>query len=264
MNSQYVGYMLHVCCTCVDCVDSVSHFAASRVENRVSVQRMCFTSQSLANLFLSHLYLRLVLQTTMPVGSYKYSTVTHPIYSIHSIYLLHPSILCVHVYYLYVCTSIHLYDMYCMYHIHVYCMYCNILRMSFIMYKELQRSALHVMFGLPMDRPFFRTSNLHHDTDTGECVLCVHMHTHVHAHTRTRTHTHTHTHTHVHIVILFSLYSGPYLLNPHEGLPQLTIPGETALVSGWYTYHHYMQDKFDDNVSIYVLILHANMFSRRF
>jgi hypothetical protein len=69
-----------------------------------------------------------------------------------------------------------------------------------------KRLDLHAMFGLPLNRPFFRPTNLHLTTDTG-----------------------------------------PYLLNPHEGLPQLSTTGETAMVVGWYAYHHYMQDRFDDN-----------------
>jgi hypothetical protein len=65
-----------------------------------------------------------------------------------------------------------------------------------------KRLDLHAMFGLPLNRPFFRPTNLHLTTDTG-----------------------------------------PYLLNPHEGLPQLSTTGETAMVVGWYAYHHYMQDR---------------------
>lgn len=43
---------------------------------------------------------------------------------------------------------------------------------------------------------------------------------------------------------------GPYLLNPHEGLQHPLPAAEAATVWGWYAYHHYMQDRFDDNVSV--------------
>lgn len=40
--------------------------------------------------------------------------------------------------------------------------------------------------------------------------------------------------------------SGP-LMNVHEGLPSSGINGEVAIVDGIYSYHHYMQDNFDDD-----------------
>lgn len=39
-----------------------------------------------------------------------------------------------------------------------------------------------------------------------------------------------------------------YLINPHIGLPASGVKdGTVALVDGLYSYHHYMQDRFDDN-----------------
>ena len=37
------------------------------------------------------------------------------------------------------------------------------------------------------------------------------------------------------------------LINVHEGLPPSGVNGEVAIVDGIYSYHHYMQDNFDDN-----------------
>ncbi|XP_076446433.1 ufm1-specific protease 2-like [Babylonia areolata] len=44
------------------------------------------------------------------------------------------------------------------------------------------------------------------------------------------------------------LVAGGYLINPHIGLPPSRVSGGTPhLVQGNYTYHHYMQDRFDDD-----------------
>ena len=40
--------------------------------------------------------------------------------------------------------------------------------------------------------------------------------------------------------------SGP-LINVHEGLASSGVNGEIAIVDGNYSYHHYMQDHFDDD-----------------
>lgn len=40
--------------------------------------------------------------------------------------------------------------------------------------------------------------------------------------------------------------NGP-LINPHEGLNSGVKGGQSSLVKGLYNYHHYMQDRFDDN-----------------
>lgn len=44
------------------------------------------------------------------------------------------------------------------------------------------------------------------------------------------------------------LAEGGYIINPHVGLPPSKVAGGTPhLVQGNYSYHHYMQDRFDDN-----------------
>lgn len=41
---------------------------------------------------------------------------------------------------------------------------------------------------------------------------------------------------------------GGYIINPHRGLPPSGVAGgKSHLVQGNYTYHHYMQDRFDDD-----------------
>ena len=65
----------------------------------------------------------------------------------------------------------------------------------------------------------------------------------------TNVHTTTLTVIKIHTHIVSFLYVGPYLLNPHEGLHYPLPAAAAATVWGWYAYHHYMQDRFDDNVS---------------
>jgi len=44
-----------------------------------------------------------------------------------------------------------------------------------------------------------------------------------------------------------ALNGGKLLVNPHIGLKNMVAGGKQYLVKGNYTYHHYMQDDFDDN-----------------
>ncbi|KAI0209314.1 Ufm1-specific protease 2 [Lamellibrachia satsuma] len=75
---------------------------------------------------------------------------------------------------------------------------------------EAQRREIHEQFLLPLNRPLLRRSNHHvFPGDHG---------------------------------------TGGYLTNPHAGLPASGMKGGSVhLVDGTYTYHHYMQDRVDDN-----------------
>lgn len=73
-----------------------------------------------------------------------------------------------------------------------------------------RRTEVHRMLGLPENQPMFRRSN----------------------------------------AVMFheerSNYG--YLINPHSGINSQGVPGGTKyIVDGLYSYHHYMQDRFDDN-----------------
>ncbi|GLH15251.1 Probable Ufm1-specific protease 2 [Gryllus bimaculatus] len=71
------------------------------------------------------------------------------------------------------------------------------------------RKALHMEFGLPQDRPFFRKGNAY---------------------------------------VFRSEQSNKLLVNPHEGLGSSGVKGgEVSVVQGLYSYHHYMQDRIDDD-----------------
>ncbi|KAJ1525728.1 hypothetical protein ONE63_008936 [Megalurothrips usitatus] len=72
-----------------------------------------------------------------------------------------------------------------------------------------QREQLHQTFGFPLDQPLFRRSQAY-QFPSG------------------------------------SSNSGP-LRNPHDGLNSGVKGGQVSLVKGQYNYHHYMQDRFDDN-----------------
>ncbi|KAF3687717.1 Ufm1-specific protease 2 [Channa argus] len=75
---------------------------------------------------------------------------------------------------------------------------------------ETQRRDLHQQFELPDDRPFFRRGNAYHFPNEP--------------------------------------YKDGYLRNPHLVLTHPTIDnGKVFLVQGIYSYHHYMQDRMDDN-----------------
>ncbi|XP_064609418.1 ufm1-specific protease 2-like [Liolophura sinensis] len=75
---------------------------------------------------------------------------------------------------------------------------------------ESARKELHKMFGFPTDRPLFRKANA--------------------------------------FVFPEEVDTRGYLRSPHIGLPPSgVVGGELSLVQGHYTYHHYMQDRFDDN-----------------
>ncbi|XP_046377282.2 ufm1-specific protease 2-like [Haliotis rufescens] len=73
---------------------------------------------------------------------------------------------------------------------------------------ESQRRDLHHLLMLPADRPLFRRANQY--MFPGQPT------------------------------------AGGYLLNPHTGLPAGGV-GTQYLVEGTYSYHHYMQDRFNDN-----------------
>jgi len=72
------------------------------------------------------------------------------------------------------------------------------------------RKHLHKMFLLPVDRPYFRRQNRFKFNDEK------------------------------------TIGKGP-LINVHVGLEKPAVGGEMALVEGIYSYHHYMQDKFNDD-----------------
>ncbi|XP_075052990.1 ufm1-specific protease 2 [Mixophyes fleayi] len=75
---------------------------------------------------------------------------------------------------------------------------------------EDNRKILHEQFNLPLDRPYFRRANAHHFPDEP--------------------------------------YKDGYLRNPHVHLNHPPLEGGTvSLVQGIYSYHHYMQDRMDDN-----------------
>ncbi|XP_069023392.1 ufm1-specific protease 2 [Embiotoca jacksoni] len=75
---------------------------------------------------------------------------------------------------------------------------------------ETQRMELHQQFELPDDRPYFRRANAYHFPDEP--------------------------------------YKDGYLRNPHVILNHPTLDnGKVYLVQGIYSYHHYMQDRVDDN-----------------
>ncbi|XP_018085877.1 ufm1-specific protease 2 [Xenopus laevis] len=72
------------------------------------------------------------------------------------------------------------------------------------------RQALHEQFNLPLDRPYFRRANAFHFPDEP--------------------------------------YKDGYIRNPHLQLGTPPLEGATvSLVQGLYSYHHYMQDRMDDN-----------------
>ncbi|KAG7225835.1 hypothetical protein INR49_014356 [Caranx melampygus] len=75
---------------------------------------------------------------------------------------------------------------------------------------ETQRKELHLHFELPDDRPYFRRANAYHFPNEP--------------------------------------YRDGYLRNPHLVLTHPTLDdGKVYLVQGIYSYHHYMQDRMDDN-----------------
>ncbi|XP_028263699.1 ufm1-specific protease 2 [Parambassis ranga] len=75
---------------------------------------------------------------------------------------------------------------------------------------ETQRKELHQQFELPDDRPYFRRANAYHFPNEP--------------------------------------YKDGYLRNPHITLTHPTLDnGKLYLVQGIYSYHHYMQDRVDDN-----------------
>uniref|UniRef100_A0A8D3A673 Ufm1-specific protease 2 n=1 Tax=Scophthalmus maximus TaxID=52904 RepID=A0A8D3A673_SCOMX len=75
---------------------------------------------------------------------------------------------------------------------------------------ETQRKELHQQFELPEDRPYFRRANVFHFPSEP--------------------------------------YRDGYLRNPHLVLTHPTMnDGKPYLVQGIYSYHHYMQDRVDDN-----------------
>ncbi|XP_053274313.1 ufm1-specific protease 2 [Pleuronectes platessa] len=75
---------------------------------------------------------------------------------------------------------------------------------------ETQRKELHQQFELPDDRPYFRRANVYHFPSEP--------------------------------------YRDGYLRNPHLALTHPTVDdGKLYLVQGIYSYHHYMQDRMDDN-----------------
>ncbi|XP_011702263.1 PREDICTED: ufm1-specific protease 2 [Wasmannia auropunctata] len=47
--------------------------------------------------------------------------------------------------------------------------------------------------------------------------------------------------------IKFDIQTNGILVNPHQALLHKGIMGKLSIVDGLYSYHHYMQDKFDDN-----------------
>ncbi|XP_077135729.1 ufm1-specific protease 2 [Ranitomeya variabilis] len=72
------------------------------------------------------------------------------------------------------------------------------------------RKALHGEYNLPLDRPYFRRANAYHFPDEP--------------------------------------YRDGYLRNPHVHLNHPSLEGGTvSMVQGIYSYHHYMQDRMDDN-----------------
>ncbi|KAF6733510.1 Ufm1-specific protease 2 [Oryzias melastigma] len=75
---------------------------------------------------------------------------------------------------------------------------------------EAQRRELHQRFKLPNDRPYFRRANAYHFPNEH--------------------------------------YKDGYLRNPHHALTHPTLEnGKVFMVQGIYSYHHYMQDRMDDN-----------------
>lgn len=75
---------------------------------------------------------------------------------------------------------------------------------------ERQRRSLHQQMCLPLVQPLFRRANA--QVFPGQTAL------------------------------------GGHIINAHEGLPPSAVKGGTAhIVKGYYTYHHYMQDHFDDD-----------------
>uniref|UniRef100_A0A3Q2TTA8 Ufm1-specific protease 2 n=1 Tax=Fundulus heteroclitus TaxID=8078 RepID=A0A3Q2TTA8_FUNHE len=75
---------------------------------------------------------------------------------------------------------------------------------------EAQRRELHGKFELPDDRPYFRRANAYHFPNEP--------------------------------------YKDGYLRNPHVVLTHPALDnGKVFLVQGFYSYHHYMQDRVDDN-----------------
>lgn len=70
-----------------------------------------------------------------------------------------------------------------------------------------KRRELHQQFSLPLTKPIFRRANNYQ----------------------------------------FDLARSSLLVNPHIGLKSTVVDGKQSLVAGKYTYHHYMQDKFNDD-----------------
>lgn len=75
-------------------------------------------------------------------------------------------------------------------------------------YLTSKRKSLHQHFGLPITRPYFRRGNAYQFKSSAKTKL---------------------------------------LVNPHIGVKGQVLNGRQYLVQGKYTYHHYMQDNFDDN-----------------
>jgi hypothetical protein len=74
-------------------------------------------------------------------------------------------------------------------------------------YLKDKRKELHGQFGLPGNRPYFRRANRYQ----------------------------------------YGAREGGQLVNPHVGLKASIAGGKQSLVQGNYTYHHYMQDGFNDD-----------------
>ncbi|CAO1399625.1 unnamed protein product [Diamesa serratosioi] len=70
-----------------------------------------------------------------------------------------------------------------------------------------KRRELHQQFGLQMTKPYFRKANNYN----------------------------------------FDAVKSSILINPHIGLKQFVVDGKQSLVQGKYSYHHYMQDSFNDD-----------------
>lgn len=75
---------------------------------------------------------------------------------------------------------------------------------------QTTRQNLHLKYGLPEDKPYFRRANAYHFPSEP--------------------------------------YKDGYLRNPHSSITNPSfVDGKVYLVQGVYSYHHYMQDRIDDN-----------------
>lgn len=91
------------------------------------------------------------------------------------------------------------------------------------------RLQFHSSLCLPVDRPLLRLTNLTYFSPPLEGALV---------------------NTAIQFLFIPSPSPGPHLLCPHTAL-RSSPTGTVAMVQGRYTYHHYMQDNFNDNVSTY-------------